>query len=54
MDCLAWLRNIIIVDLWEIQNHDSGSGSSQQLHSQSSSGDHAVVEGQRNIMVNSV
>ena len=40
-----------IVDLWEIRKHklyDSGSGPSQQLHSQSSPGDLAVAEGQRN------
>ena len=51
MDCLAWLRNIIVVDMWEIRKHklyDSGSGPSQQLHSQSSPGDLAVAEGQRN------
>ena len=51
MDCLAWLRNIIIVDMWEIQKHtlyDSDSGPGQQLHFQSSPGDLAVVEVQRN------
>ena len=42
MDCLAWLRNIIIVDVWEIRKHklyDSDSGSGQQLHCQSSPGE---------------
>ena len=50
MDCLAWLRSIIIVDVWEIRKHklyDNDSGPGQQLHSQSSPGDQAVVEGQR-------
>ena len=40
-----------IVDVWEIQKHkiyDSGSRHGQQLHFQSSPGDVAVVEGQRN------
>ena len=35
MDCLPWLRNIIIVDVWEIQKqklYDSDSGSGLQLH----------------------
>ena len=39
------------VDVWEIWKHklyDSGSGPGQQLHSQSSPGDLAVAEGQRN------
>ena len=39
MDCLALEY---IVDVWEIRKHklyDSGSGPSQQLHSQSSPGD---------------
>ena len=36
MDCLAWLRNII-VDMWKIiPDDDSGSG--LQLHTQSSPG----------------
>ena len=52
MVCLACLRNIIIiVDVWEIRKHklyDSDSGPGQQLHSQSSPGDMAVVEGQKN------
>ena len=42
MDCLAWLRNIIIVDIWEIRKHklyDSDSGPSQQLHYRSSPGE---------------
>ena len=41
--------------MWEIRKHklyDSDSGSGQQLHYQSSSGDLAAVEGQR--MVSSV
>ena len=40
-----------IVDVWEIRKHklyDSGSGPGQQLHSQSSTGDLAVAEAQRN------
>ena len=40
-----------IVDVWEIRKHklyDSDSGFGQHLHSQSSPGDLAVVEGQRN------
>ena len=35
---LPWLRNIIIVDVWEIRKHklnDSDSGSGLQLHTQS-------------------
>ena len=51
---LDWLLNIVkeyIVDVWgiwknKLYNSDSGPG--QQLHSQSSAGDLAVVEGQRN------
>ena len=42
MDCLPWLRNIIIVDVWEIRKnklYDSDSGSGLQLHTQSSSGE---------------
>ena len=42
MDCLAWLRNIIIEDVWEIRKHklyDSDSGSGLQLHTQSSPGE---------------
>ena len=42
MDCLAWLRNIIIKDVWEIRKHklyDSDSGPGQQLHSRSSPGE---------------
>ena len=42
MDCLPWLRNIIIVDVWEIRKHklyDSDSGSGLQLHTQSSPGE---------------
>ena len=40
---------IIIIDVWEIYyNYDSDSGPGQQLHSQSSPGDLAVVEGHRN------
>ena len=44
---------MIIVDLWEVRKHrlyDSDSGSGEQLHSQSSPGDLAVVEGQRSGM----
>ena len=40
-----------ILDVWEIRRHklyDSDSGSGQQLRFQSSPGDLAVVEGQRN------
>ena len=40
-----------IVDVWEIRKHklyDSDSGPGQQLHSQSSLGDLAAAEGQRN------
>ena len=40
-----------IVDVWEIRKHklyDSDSGPGRQLHSQSSLGDLAAVEGQRN------
>ena len=50
MDCLAWLR-IYIVHACEIRKHklyDSDSGPGQQLNSQSSPGDLAVDEGQRN------
>ena len=50
-DGLLSLVKEYIVDVWEIQKHklyDSGSGPRQQLHSQSSTGDLAVVEGQRN------
>ena len=42
MDCLPWLRNIIIVDVWEIRKHklyDSDSGSGLQLHTKSSPGE---------------
>ena len=41
MDCLPWLRNIIIVEMWKIREHkvyDSDSGSGLQLHTQSSPG----------------
>ena len=34
MDCLPWLRNILYIDVWEIQKHklyDSDSGSGLQL-----------------------
>ena len=48
MDCLACLRNIIIVDVWEIRKHQLYDGDSGPGHSQSSPGDLAVVEGQRN------
>ena len=42
-----------IIDVWEIQKHilyhtSSGPMAGQQLHSQSSPGDLAVVAGQRN------
>ena len=30
MDCLAWLRNILYVDMWL---YDNGSRPGQQLHS---------------------
>ena len=39
---MPWLRNIIIVDVWEIRKHklyDSDSGSGLPLHSQSSTGE---------------
>ena len=39
---MPWLRNIIIVDVWEIRKnklYDSDSGSGLQLHTQSSSGE---------------
>ena len=50
-DGLLSLVKEYIVGVWEIRKHklyDSGSGPGQQLHSQSSSGDLAVVEWQRN------
>ena len=50
-DRLLSLFKKYIVDMWEIRKHklyNSDSGSGQQLHSQSSTGDLAVVEGQRN------
>ena len=46
MDCLPWLRNIIIVDVWEIQKHklyDNDSGSCLQLHSLSSPGERSGI-----------
>ena len=52
-DELLSLVKEYIVDVWEIQKHklyDSGSGPGQQLHSQSSPGELAVAEGQRNGM----
>ena len=52
MDCLAWLKNVLYIGMWEIQKdklYDSGSEPSQQLHSQYSPGDLAVAEGQRNV-----
>ena len=42
MDCLPWLRNNYIVDVWEIRKHklyDSDSGYGLQLLSQSSTGE---------------
>ena len=39
---MPWLRNIIIVDVWEIRKHklyDSDSGSGLQLRTQSSPGE---------------
>ena len=42
MDCLPWLRNIIIVGVWKIRKHklyDSDSGSGLQLHTQFSPGE---------------
>ena len=42
MDCLPWLGNIIIVDVWEIRKsklYDSDSGSGLQLHTQPSPGE---------------
>ena len=50
-DGLLSLIKEYIVDVWEVRKHklyDSGSESSKQLHSQSSPGDMAVAEGQRN------
>ena len=50
-DVLLTLVKEYIVDVWEIRKHklyDSDSGPGQQLHSQSSPGDLAAVEGQRN------
>ena len=50
-DGLLSLVKEYIVDVWEIRKHklyDSDSGPGQQLYSQSSPGDLAVVEGQRN------
>ena len=45
-----------IADMWEIQKHklyESDSRPGQQLHSKSSPGDLAVIEGQRNGYVQS-
>ena len=42
MDCLPWLGNNYIVDVWEIQKHklyDSDSGSGLQFRIQSSPGE---------------
>ena len=39
---MPWLRNIIIVDVWEIRKHklyDGDSGSGLQLHTKSSPGE---------------
>ena len=50
-DELLSLVKEYIVDVWEIRKrklYDSGSGPGQQLLSQSSPGDLAVAEGQRN------
>ena len=50
-DGLLSLVKEYIIDMWEIRKHklyDSDSGPGQQLHSQSSPGDLAVTEGQRN------
>ena len=50
-DGLLSLVKEYIIDVWEIRKHklyDSDSGPGQQLYSQSSSGDLAVAEGQRN------
>ena len=50
-DGLLSLVEEYIVDVWEILKHklyDSDSGPGQQLHSQSSHGDLAVIETQRN------
>ena len=52
-DGLLSLVKEYIIDVWEIRKHklyDSDSGPGQQLHSRSSPGDLAVVEG----MVSSV
>ena len=50
-DGLLSLVKEYVVDVWEMRKHklyDSGSGPGQQLHFQSSPGDLAVAEGQRN------
>ena len=50
-DGLLSLVKEYIVDVWEIQKHklyDSDSGPGQQLHYQSSPGDRAVVEEEKN------
>ena len=50
-DVLLSLVKEYIVDVWEMRKHklyDSDSGSGQKLHSQSSLGDLAMVEGQKN------
>ena len=50
-DILLSLVKEYIVDVWEIRKHklyDSGSEPGKQLHSQSSPGDLAAAEGQRN------
>ena len=42
MDCLAWLKNVLYIEMWEIRKHklyDSDSGSGLQLHTQSSPGE---------------
>ena len=45
---IAWLRNIIIVDVWEIRKHIYivSQDPVNNSHSQSSPGDLAVAEGQ--------
>ena len=49
MDCLPSLRNIIIVDVWEIRKHklyDGDSGSGLQLHTKFSPGERSGKFGQ--------
>ena len=51
LDCLTWLRNLLYTSgkYKNINyNYDSDSGPGQELHFQSSPGDLAVVEGQKN------